>query len=205
MRIAFERNPWRARSWSRPALFCGAFVLCVLASAQAADGPAFDTESLNIPGRGEVIGYVLRIEGKEFRFIPPRKWTVKYEPAKKTVTLLPPNLEAGLTVTITKESDESGGNLKPEQLRELILTRYPGATITAESTCYASLGVGEAFEFEQMLEKETKAAFRMAFVPIDGGVVEFELKTTGSKLPDYHRAFGSLLNTFRIGPPRTTE
>lgn len=205
MRIAFERNPGRARSLLRSALFGGAVLLLVLAPVQAADGYSLDTESVNIPERGEVTGYVLRVEDKEFRFIPPNKWSVRYDPAKKTVTLLPPDLEAGLSVTIATEPDESGGNLKPEQLRELILTRYPGARITAEFRCYAAGRAGLAFEFERMLEKETKAAFRIAFVPFEGGVIEFELKTTGSKLPAYHHTFGNLLNSFRIGPLRVSE
>ena len=203
MRIAFQRYRPLTRSLCHPALFGGAVLLLALATVRAADGDALDTESVNIPERGEVTVYVLRVEGKEFRFIPPRTWSVRYDPAKKTVTLLPPDLDAGLSMTIAPEPDASRGSLKPEPLRELILTRYPEANITSEFRCYAAGKTGLAFEFERMLEKETKAAFRIAFVPFDGGVIEFELKTTGSKLPAYHHIFGNLLNSFRIGPLRT--
>jgi hypothetical protein len=205
MRIASERNlPLRHSPWSST-LLGGVVLLLALATAHAVDGSALDTETVNIPERGEVTIYVLRIEGKEFRFIPPNKWSVRFDPPKKTVTLLPPDLNAGLSIAIVTEPDESEKSLKPEPLRELILTRYPESKITAEFSCHAAGKAGLAFEFERMLEKETKAAFRIAFVPFDGGVIEFELRTTGSKLPDYHHIFGNVLNSFRIGPPRTGE
>jgi len=185
------------------ALFCGALLLIVLAPGQAAEGDdALSTESVDIPERGEVIGYVLRVEEREFRFIPPAKWSVKYDPVKKTATLVPPDLGAGLSFTIAARPDGSGGDLKPEQLRDLILTRYPESQITAEFKCYLAGKDGLAFDFEQVVEKETKAAFRVAFVPFDGGVIEFELKTTGSKLSAYHHAFGNLLNSFHVEPLR---
>jgi hypothetical protein len=204
MSITFERNQSRARPF-RSTLFCGAFVWFVLAPGQAAEGYALSTEAVNIPERGEVIGYVLRVEDKEFRFIPPSKWSVKYDPTRKTATLLPPDLGAGLSFTIASESDGRGEDLKLEGLRDLILTRYPEAQITAEFKCYSAGKAGFAFEFERLVEKETKAAFRVAFVPFDGGVIEFELKTTGSKLPAYHHIFGNLLNSFRVGPPPAGE
>jgi hypothetical protein len=201
MRIAFERKRPLPRWLLRPALFSGAPLLLVLAPLLAAQGYALHTESVTIPEQGAVTEYVLRIEDKEFRFIPRKKWSVRYDPAKRTATLLPPNLEAGLSFTITPAPGELLQNLNPERLRELILARYPGARITTESRCYAAGKAGLAFEFERMLEKETTAAFRIAFVPFDGGVIEFELKTTGSKLPAYHHTFGNLLNSFRVGPP----
>ena len=205
MRIASERDRPLTRSLWSSTLLGWVVLRLALATAHAAETNALETETVNIPERGEVTIYVLRIEGKEFRFYPPNKWSVRYDPAKKTVTLLPPNLDAGLSITIAPEPDASRGSLKPEPLRELILTRYPEANITSEFRCYAAGKTGLAFEFERMLEKETKAAFRLAFVPFEGGVIEFELKTTGSKLPAYHHIFGNLLNSFRIGPPRTSE
>lgn len=205
MRTAIERNLPVMRSVLCAALFGGAVLLLVLAPVQAAEGDALHSETLNTPEQGEVTEYVLRVEDREFRFIPRRKWTVKYDPTKKTVTLLPPDLEAGLSFTITTEPDEVLADMKPERLRELILTRYPGARITSEFKCYTGGRSGLAFEFELMLEKETTAAFRVAFVPFDGGVIEFELKTTGSNLAAYHHTFGNLLNSFRVGPPRAAQ
>ncbi|HKS37627.1 MAG TPA: hypothetical protein VJW76_10590 [Verrucomicrobiae bacterium] len=188
----------RGNSWLAPWCFAACLLLLFLAPGHAAEDEALKSETVNIPERGEVTGYVVRVVGREFRFIPPNKWSVKYDPVKKTATLLPPDLEAGLSFTMTTALDAPGEDLKPDRLRDLILTRYPEASITAEFKCYAAGKTGLAFEFEQVIEKETKAAFRLAFVPFDGGVIEFELKTTGSKLPAYHHAFGNLLNSFRI-------
>ena len=55
------------------------------------------TEAVALPERGEVTGYVLCVDDTKFSFIPPANWSVKYDPAKKAATMLPPDLQAGIT------------------------------------------------------------------------------------------------------------
>jgi hypothetical protein len=82
--------------------------------------------------------------------------------------------------------------------RERVLVRYPGARITSEFKCYTAGHDGLAFDFLRTVDSSLKAAYRLAFVPFDGGVVEFEMKASKAKFQKHQRAFGLLLNSFQI-------
>ena len=140
----------------------------------------------------------LWIDGTNFSFIPPARWSVKYDPAKKAATILPPNLEAGITFVIAFEGAESRPDMNTKRLREKLLKRYPDARITEEFKCYTSGNDGLAFDFERVVDKEVRAAFRLAFIAFETGTVEFELKTSSEQFPKYNHTFGNLLNSFRI-------
>ena len=165
---------------------------------QAADNVRFYPEAVIIPERGEVTGYVLWLEDTRFSFLPPPTWHVKYDPERKVVTILAPNLEAGITCAITLQSSESKPDLDAKQLRETLLARYPDAKMIGCFKCYTSGNEGLAFDFERVVDKEVRAAHRLAFVAFRGGLVEFELNTSSAKFADCHHAFGNLLNSFRI-------
>ena len=180
------------------------WLVCVTAfccsRVTAAEAHRLYSHVVTIPERGDVTGYVLCVEDTKFSFVPPVNWSVKYDPEKKATTLLPLDLDVGISFVTVFQSAEPRPELNAERLREKLLERYPDALIREQFKCYASGKEGLAFDFERVMEKEVRVAFRVAFVAFDDGIVEFEMKTSSDRFPKYHHAFGNLLNSFRIGP-----
>jgi len=155
---------------------------------------------VTIPERGDVTGYVLYVQDTKFSFVPPVNWSVKYDPTRKAATIVPPDLDVGISFVTVFENAGSKPELNAQRLREKLLERYPGAMITEQFKCYASGKEGLAFDFERVMDEEVRVAFRVAFVAFDDGIIEFEMKTSHDRFSKYHHAFGNLLNSFRIGP-----
>ena len=158
------------------------------------------TESIEIAERGQVPGYALFVDDKRMSFLSPARWSVKPEPAKRTVHLLPEDLRAGISFKIVLGENGGKPELKAELLRQKVLERYPGAKITHEFRCYTSGEEGLAFDIERLVEEKIAVSSRIAFVAFDGGTIEFELTASTKTFANYHLAFGRLLSSFRIGP-----
>jgi len=169
--------------WVRPSL-CGAGVFHLF------------TETIRGAEENEVIRYVLLAGGQKFSFVPPANWSVKADVVKRTITLLPQNLKAGITVRFSQESDGGTPELNAEALRERIQERYPGAKFTREFECATDGRTGLAFDLVRTVGKDTQAGMRIAFAPCASSIVEFELTTAAAQFADYHVAFSRMLNSF---------
>ena len=141
---------------------------------------------------------VLLAGGQKFSFMPPANWSVKADAVKRSITLLPQNLKAGITVRFNQKSDGRTPELNAAELRERIQERYPGAKITREFECVTDGQTGLAFDFVRVVDKDTLAGMRIAFAPYPGGTVEFELTTAAAQFADYHIAFSRMLNSFHV-------
>ncbi len=161
------------------------------------------TETVRVPDLGQVTNYVLATEGRRFVFAPPPKWSVRPDAENKTIHLLPEDLRAGISFKITLEQNTAQPELKPEELRQEILERYPGAAITNEFKCYTSGAEGIVFDVRRLVQQKTMVSSRIAFVAFGGGRVEFELTANAERIADYHFVFSALLSSFRIEPGAT--
>jgi hypothetical protein len=175
-------------------------ILLLVKPVQAAEGFRPFTEVIPTAEGYKSTRCVWMENGKKFSFIPPNRWSVKVDGAKKTIHLVPQDLKAGLTLRIVPEPAEAVPELNPEALRERILEKYPGAILTHEFACAAGGRSGLAFELERVVQGDTRAAGRIAFVPYEGGMLELELVTPAGKLDDYHIRFSRMLSSFRIEP-----
>jgi len=146
----------------------------------------------------EVIRYVLLAEGQRFSFLPPAGWSVKADKTKRTITLLPQDLKAGITMKIDQESNDGAPGLNVALLRERIVGRYPGAKFIREFECATDGRTALAFDLVRVVEKNTKAGMRIVFAPYDNGTVEFELTTAAARLADYHIPFSRMLYSFHV-------
>jgi hypothetical protein len=169
-------------------------------SSHAAQDFRLFTEEIRDAEENKMARYVLLADDKRFTFIPPARWNVKADRTKRTITLLPQDLKAGVTMRFNQEPGGGTPELKTAELRERIQERYPGAKFTREFECASDGQTGLAFDLIRLVEKNTKAGMRIVFVPYDGGMVEFELTTAAAKLADYHVSFSRLLYSFRIAP-----
>ncbi len=178
-------------------------VICFAAVVlHASDDARLYRELVNIPERGDVTGYVLSTKDYELSFISPAKWSVKFDGATDAATLLPPGLEAGISISIDVQPFLETTPTLSDRLREGILKRYPDATIVSEFTSFAGGKRGVVIDFERRIEKdEVQTSFRRALFEFDEGLVEFELRASSARFPDYHHAFGALLNSLKITFP----
>jgi len=188
---------------TRALMGLAALAFVVTPTLAVADDFRLFTETVRVPDLGQVTNYVLATEGRRFVFVPPPKWSVKSDSENKTVHLLPEDLRAGINFKIKLEQNSEKPELKPEQLREEILERYPGAAITNEFKCYISGAEGIVFDVRRLVQQKTMVSSRIAFVAFGGGRVEFELTANAERIADYHFVFGALLSSFRIGPSAT--
>lgn len=176
-----------------------ATALCLVGHASAA-GLRLYSETTFIAEVGAVTNYSLVGEGRKLSFIPPPGWSVKPDTSGQTIRLIPQNLNAGITLRITLAEERGRPALDADQLRGVVMERYPTAQITNRFTCYTSAEKGIAFDFERTVQRNTRAAGRIAFVSFDSGTIEFELTTLADKLPDYRLTFGAVMASFHVEP-----
>jgi len=198
MTIHFQRGCW---IWTG-VLRCFIALGCGLASLQAAGQFRLFTRPLNIPERGIVTSYVLHTDEAEFRFLPPADWVVQENATTRTVVMMARNLTTSISFKIMEAGSEAGGRVGTNQWRNAISERYPGARILAEFPCYTGNGEGTAFDLERTAANKSKILTRLAFVPMHGGMIEFNLTTPVGKLDELHLVFGNLLTSFRVEPSR---
>ena len=205
MKMPSNCNP-RTASRFRSLFVSLALLLIALTPGLAAtEGFKLVSLPLHIPERGEVTSYAIMTESHRFSFLPPPNWKVKSDSKGQEVTLTPPDLMASIQFKITRPGPDLGEESQSSLLRTQIQTRYPGAVIIREFNCYTGGSQGLAFDLERVVQKKSKIAMRLAFVPFAGGRVEFNLTASAQKFEDYHRAFGNLLTSFRIDPSVTRE
>jgi len=152
-----------------------------------------------VPERGDIKGYVLRAKDFRLSFIPPPKWNVKYDAVLGTATLLPPNLEAGISINVMPPRLLDEGVTAVERLREEIRSQHPDAVFTGEFACFAGGRQGSTVEFECRIEKDAvRTVFRRAVFEFDDGVVESELRAAGGRIAEFQSAYARLLSSLAI-------
>jgi hypothetical protein len=196
MTIRFQRACW---IWTG-LLHCFIALGCGLVSLQAAGQFRLFTRPLDIPERGTVISYVLHTADAEFRFLPPVDWVVQENATTRTVVMMARNLTTSISFKIVETGSEARADTN--QWRNAISEKYPDAKILAEFPCYTGSGGGTAFDLERKAANKSRLLTRLAFVPIPGGTVEFNLTAPAGKLDELHLAFGNLLTSFRVEPAR---
>jgi hypothetical protein len=175
-------------------LLCG----CCLASAAPTNEFRLSMRPLMIPERGTVTSYVLQTSQGRFSFLPPLNWVVKEEAATKEVVMMARNLITSIRFKIVEDALEATMEARVARWRQTMSENYPDGKITAEFPCYTSKVAGVALDFDRVAPNKTKIFTRLAFIPLSGGRVEFELTTTSGELTDPRLAFGNFLTSFRI-------
>jgi hypothetical protein len=158
----------------------------------------FFSRPLMIPERGPVTSYVLEQSEHRFAFLPPPEWRLNLEASRDKLTMLPKSLTASISFTIQVVPTNQPSSLDASWLRGQLVRRFDNVEIIREFPCYTSDRKGLAFDVEKAAANGTKMAYRVAFVPYPGGLIEFVLAAPARKVVDYHFAFANLLTSFRI-------
>ncbi|HKS36712.1 MAG TPA: hypothetical protein VJW76_05955 [Verrucomicrobiae bacterium] len=142
--------------------------------------------------------YKLQVERVEFQFVPPPAWTVKYDPNKRTLTLLAMDLDGGVSVALDLGETVESEATDPEQVKAGILERYKGARGLREYRRPIAGVECAGYEFERPIDKNLLGSFRVIQVVFPGGRAEFEMKSSSRKFSDFDPLFSAFLGSFRI-------
>ena len=169
-----------------------------LASPDPPDEFRLYKRPLVISERGMVTSYVLQTSKARFSFLPPLNWAVKENPTTKEVVMMARNLITSIRFKIVEAEPEATKEARVAQWRQAVLDKHPDGKITAEFPCYTGKVEGTALDLERIAANKTKVFTRLAFIPLPGGRVEFDLTTTSGNLADTRLAFGNFLTSFRV-------
>ena len=178
---------------------CLVATLMLLGRSTEAEGFKMYTRSVLIPERGEVVGYVVMTSSNRFSFLPPPGWNVTDDARESMVTMVPEDFGAKLSFKITDQKKPTSlKEMQTDAFRETITNRYPDAKIVREFLCYTGSAQGITFDVERLSDKRPPVMTRLAFVPLKGGQIEFNLTTESRRFDRYHRVFGNLMTSFRV-------
>ena len=169
----------------------------VLAFNLSAESFSISLRTVTIPENGEVTYNVIRTARQEFSFLPPSGWRVETDSKARTVTWTSTDYRSVIRLKLSDENGDQVAKLQTEQLRQTIATELPGAKITQEFPCYTSGTSGVAFDSERTVNDRFPVITRVAFVPVVGGFVQFNLTAPREQFTATQVDFNRFLNSFR--------
>ena len=152
-----------------------------------------------IAERGKVPSYLILTESNRFSFLPPPGWNVSHSASERKVTLVANDLGASLSFSILPAESVDGKAPTLEGLKNQLLVRFPDAKILRDFPVFGGGQAGQGIDLERLINKKTPVSMRVAIVHFPGGKLEFILTAASPQFPKYHRTFGNLLGSFRVG------
>jgi hypothetical protein len=156
------------------------------------------TSTAEIPERGQVTTTVLRTSQARFSFLPPAGWRAEVDAAKQRITWTSPDYTAVLRLQIRFQGSGQTSQLRPEELRQVVLQELPAARITEEFTCPSGSAAGLAFDAERVVQAEFPVSSRMAFLPVPGGRAELLLSSPREQFHQRQVDLTGFLNSFQV-------
>ncbi|MBE0540639.1 MAG: hypothetical protein IH623_04550 [Verrucomicrobia bacterium] len=102
---------------------------------------------------------------------------------------------AHLTIRVNRSLPPGLTGLDSASVRQLVLSRHPGAQIKEEFSASAANQSGPAFDFRWNLGS-LACASRVAFIPCVAGFLEFNLTGNADKLDQYLSDLSTVMQTF---------
>jgi prepilin-type N-terminal cleavage/methylation domain-containing protein len=109
-----------------------------------------------------------------------------------------PDYTSVLRLQIRFQGSGQSNQLRPEELRQVVLQELPAARITEEFSCPSGSAPGLAFDAERRMASEVSVLSRMAFLPVPGGRAEVLLSTPRERFAQRQAEFTGFLNSFQV-------
>jgi hypothetical protein len=184
--------------WRRLFHYSLSFLLLPVACAKPSNEVQLLTEQLNIPERGQVTAFVLKVQTNRFSFMPPPEWRATCEAAESKIVLLPKDLSASIIICVRSNANSTDKPLEVKMLREKLARRFPEATLIADFPCYCNSLQGHAFHLERTTANGVKIPSCIAFFGIIGWEIDFELTTTNKYYKKRFQSFLNLMGSFQV-------
>ena len=110
-----------------------------------------------------------------------------------------------ITIRSLDDGSGDGGNKSVDSLRSVVTNHYPDGKIVEEFACYTGVAAGRAFDVELESSIGTKLLSRLAFVPINGEMIEFCLTVRRDKFQADSVTLSSLLTSFQLATVTNPE
>jgi hypothetical protein len=175
-------------------LLCSVGLLLVLAAPVQAAGMVVYQEEVDLAEGGTTQRPVLETETHRVRFQPPARWHMELTSTNQTVMFYEPGLEAGIMMRLWTEDNRE--NNSSTGWRKRVEERLEQGEVIAEFKVYSANAEGLGIDVEQSLSPVTRASYRIALIPFEGGLVEFELRTSAERADRYQRVFRHLVSSF---------
>ena len=156
------------------------------------------TRTTEIPERGQVTTTVLRTSESDYSFLSPLGWRSEVDAARQMITWTSPDYTSVLRLQIRFQGSGQSNQLRPEELRQVVLQELPAARITEEFSCPSGSAPGLAFDAERRMASEVSVLSRMAFLPVPGGRAEVLLSTPRERFAQRQAEFTGFLNSFQV-------
>jgi hypothetical protein len=163
-------------------------VLSLTAAHAVADSSPLVEHRVMIPERGEVLGYIIKVDTNHYSFLPPPGWRTSCKPGSKAVVMIAADLTTSITIDFLEADTKTA--------QELLGSRYPEAKARRNFTCLTGLGEGAAFDIERKTADAPTIASRVIYAMHESGVVEFTLTTPKSRFPEWTTTFANVVNSF---------
>jgi hypothetical protein len=149
------------------------------------------------PFSGEITRGVLVAQARQFSFVIPSGFRRQVDAAEKKLSLISTGFTCEITATICEAATDGPVDLKPDVLRERVLSRFNSARIVNEFDAFIESMSGPAFEAEWKSDAGMKMTTRAAFIPYPGGLIEFSVQAPTSEIRKYDQSLNQLLLSFR--------
>jgi hypothetical protein len=162
------------------------------------------TETVPATEGGTTTNQVLLTETHAFRLRLPTDWGIETVSTNLLVKLYEPGLGAGIMIRLWFERATNEVVAPDPWWRQRLEQRLATGQLVREFRCGSAIGPGVGYDFEQQVDRGTRAAFRLVFVPFPGGMAEFELRANAAQATNYYRLMRHLVGSFaaeRRRPP----
>jgi hypothetical protein len=173
------------------------FGLCLalsLAATQAADDFRLREKVENLPEIGEVRRSILTSDDREFSFVRPAGWSLKLDAGARKATFQSRDFGSTIVMQLTPENRAAA---KSDEWRRQVTERFPEAHLDEMFPCYTDGLQGQAFDLREERGQNLVVCYRVAFVPFEGGTMEFTLITSSRMAPLARHAFGVFLTSLK--------
>jgi hypothetical protein len=132
----------------------------------------------------------------QFSFIVPDGYRVDCS-NPEVLAVINQNYDCFITMRVIDRLPAGAQEVHPDTCRELLLARYPDASITEEYSRSVANHVGPAFDFQWLNPGKSLQSGRVIYVPMAGRIVEFSLVVEAGKFSGCQQFFHAILLTFR--------
>ena len=171
------------------------------APSTPAEKPKIEARFFNqkTPFAGEITRGIIVAETNQFSFVVPPGFSKQIDAAAKTISLTSTSYTCAITAIIHESAVEGKTDLKPETVRQLLVSRYKEARIVDEFNASIESMSGPAFEIE-WTGAVGKMSTRAAFIPYPGGHFEVTVQAPTPEFRTYDQALFQLLMSVRTSP-----
>lgn len=154
-------------------------------------------ETVEIAELGTATNFIVQTASSQFRFQPPTGWRMELDSVKARIHWTSADYASALTMQVMADDNGATRAALREKAKGRLAAELPAANLINEFVCYTGGPSGLAFDVEQPAPGHDVTHGRVAFIPVEGAVVEWSLLAPSRDRARRELELGHLLNSFR--------